>query len=257
MDIVSYNSEAWDNEVSEGSEWTTPVSPQEIALAKQGQFPLRITPQKPIPPRWYMPVAGKRILCLASGGGQQGPVLAAMGAQVTVFDNSLAQLAQDALVARREFLEIALEQGDMANLSVFADESFDCIINPMSNCFIPNLQPYWNECARVLKKGGTLIAAFWNPVNYLFDVDAWQDLKRLRIKYKIPYSDMEQLPSEELRILMDDKEPLEYGHSLEEQIAGQIEAGFAITGFYEDSYNDDFLTGAMDTIMVTKATKAI
>jgi len=31
--------------------------------------------------------------CLASGGGQQGPVLAAAGAHVTVFDNSPRQLA--------------------------------------------------------------------------------------------------------------------------------------------------------------------
>ncbi|MEZ4517470.1 MAG: class I SAM-dependent methyltransferase [Chloroflexota bacterium] len=67
---------------------------------------------------------------MASGGKQQGPILAAVGANVTVFDNSAAQLAQDELVSKREGLSIRTVQGDMRNLSVFADESFDLYLSP-------------------------------------------------------------------------------------------------------------------------------
>jgi 2-polyprenyl-3-methyl-5-hydroxy-6-metoxy-1,4-benzoquinol methylase len=70
------------------------------------------------------------VLCLASGGGQQGPILAAAGARVTVFDNSPQQLAQDRFVARREGLTLETVEGDMRDLSVFADVSFDLIVHP-------------------------------------------------------------------------------------------------------------------------------
>lgn len=59
------------------------------------------------------------VLCLASGGGQQGPILAAAGARVTVFDNSRKQLEQDRYMAERDHLDIQTEKGNMANLAVF------------------------------------------------------------------------------------------------------------------------------------------
>ena len=40
-----------------------------------------------MPADWFGDLAGAPVLCLASGGGQQGPLLAAAGARVTVFDN--------------------------------------------------------------------------------------------------------------------------------------------------------------------------
>ena len=75
------------------------------------------------------------MLCLASGGGQQGPILAAAGAEVTVFDASEKQLAQDRLVAEREGLSLTTVQGDMADLSCFDDESFDFIFHPLLQLF--------------------------------------------------------------------------------------------------------------------------
>src|SRR5580658_7124734 len=98
------------------------------------------------------------MLCLASGGGQQGPILAAAGANVTVFDNSPAQLAQDRLVAEREGLVIETVQGDMANLCVFKDARFDLIIHPVSNVFVPDVKPVWREAYRILKPGGALLS---------------------------------------------------------------------------------------------------
>lgn len=55
---------------------------------------------KSIPKNWFPTLEGLKILCLASGGGQQGPILAAAGADVTVVDISQKQLEQDIYVAK-------------------------------------------------------------------------------------------------------------------------------------------------------------
>jgi 2-polyprenyl-3-methyl-5-hydroxy-6-metoxy-1,4-benzoquinol methylase len=134
--LISHNSAAWDKWVEEGDRWTTPVSAAEIAAAREGEWAIYLTEEKPTPRDWFpADLRGVDVLCLASGGGQQGPILAAAGANVTVFDNSPAQLRQDELVARREGLSIRTVQGDMRDLSAFADGSFDLIFHPVSNIF--------------------------------------------------------------------------------------------------------------------------
>ena len=100
LDIHAYNSAAWDKAVERQSEWTVPVEPAAIAAARRGEWQIVLTPTKPVPRAWFPPLEGAGVLCLASGGGQQGPILAAAGARVTVFDNSPQQLAQDRYVAR-------------------------------------------------------------------------------------------------------------------------------------------------------------
>ena len=95
MDIRKYNRSAWDQEVDRGNKWTLPVSDEEIAAARVGGWDIVLTPTKPVPKEWFPELEGLDVLCLASGGGQQGPILAAAGASVTVFDNSPKQLEQD------------------------------------------------------------------------------------------------------------------------------------------------------------------
>jgi SAM-dependent methyltransferase len=174
------------------------------------------------------------VLCLAAGGGQQGPVLAAAGARVTVFDNSARQLGQDRLVADRDGLTLETVEGDMRDLSAFPDGSFDLIVHPCSNCFVPDVRPVWRECFRVLKPGGVLLVGFVNPVLYLFDDAAATDRGELSVKYPIPYSDLTSLTDEERRRYTDKDEPLCFGHTLDDQIGGQVAAGFVLAGFYED-----------------------
>ena len=129
MDYIKINSEKWDDLVMNGCVWTKPVSPEIIDNARKGEWSLVLTPQKAVPRDWFPEdLKGKHVLLIAGGGGQQGPVLAAVGAIVTVFDNSNKQLAQDESVAKREGLCIKTVQGNMQDLSVFADESFDFII---------------------------------------------------------------------------------------------------------------------------------
>jgi SAM-dependent methyltransferase len=234
FDIRDYNRKAWNRQVEEGNEWTKPVSHEEIELARRGEWKIVLTPLRPVPQDWFPPTRGLRVLCLASGGGQQGPVLAAAGAQVTVFDNSPKQLAQDKRVAEREGLEIRTVEGDMRDLSAFDNGSFDLIVHPVSNVFIPNLRPLWSECARVLQPGGLLLAGYMNPLLYLFDRDLMDEQGILQVKYTLPYSDLDEQASEELKRAIKNGWPVEFSHSLEEQIGGMTEAGFAITGLYED-----------------------
>lgn len=253
MDIRTYNRDAWNGYVDGGeSEWTKPVSPDVIAHARQGDFSILLTETIPVPREWFPPLAGLNTLCLACGGGQQGPVLAAAGAKVTVFDNSPRQLDQDRFVAEREGLELRLVEGDMRDLSVFDDESFDLIFHPVSNVFIHEIRPVWRETYRVLRKGGTLLAGFMNPVFYIFDVEkAWQGT--MEVRYKLPYADSDHPEIAEKMIA--EGEALEHSHTLTEQLGGQMDAGFAIIGFYEDKMRTTAISEYTPTYIATRAVK--
>ena len=235
MDVRKFNEEAWDRLVRSGNRWTQPVGPEEVARARRGDWKLILTPSKAVPKSWYPELSGANVLCLASGGGQQGPILSAAGAQVTVFDNSSAQLKQDQIVAERERLDLKAVQGDMKDLSIFADETFDFIFHPCSNGFVEHIAPVWREAFRVLKKGGTMVSGFSNPVIYLFDVEL-EKKGTLQLKYSMPYSDLNSITAEERIAFFGEDEPLTFAHSLEEQIAGQTDAGFHLIGFYEDDW---------------------
>ena len=196
MDYLKHNRAAWNRQVGENNRWTIPVSHEEIEDARNGKWNVILTPWIHVPKHWFGDVKDKHILCLASGGGQQAPVLSAAGANVTVFDLSPNQLARDQEVARRENLNINLIEGNMTDLSVLANESFDIIFHPVSNCFVPNVLPVWRECERVLKSGGSLLSGFANPALYLFDDSDPDKQTKLNVVNKIPYSDKESLNDE-------------------------------------------------------------
>ena len=259
MNVIEHNSKAWDKEVSSGENpWTKAVSGEIIEKARNGEFSIVLTPNLPVPRDWFpVDFNGVDVLGLASGGGQQMPILAALGANVTSFDNSAKQLEQDKFVAERDGLEIKLEQGDAADLSRFADESFDLIFHPCSNCFMPNIEPVWNEAFRVLRKGGVLLSGFHNGFLFIFDrfKDEYENI--LEVRHALPYSDLTHLTEEQRRKFIENGEPLEFGHTLEQQIGGQIKAGFLIAGFFEDDWSDEAtaLNKYAPTFIATKAIK--
>ncbi|HSL46600.1 MAG TPA: class I SAM-dependent methyltransferase [Anaerolineales bacterium] len=256
MDIRSYNRDAWNREVEGGaSRWTQPVGPEIIAKARQGVFSILLTENIPVPLKWFPPLEGADVLCLASGGGQQGPVLAAAGANVSIFDNSPAQLKQDQLVAEREALPLRTVEGDAADLSIFADESFDLVFNPVSTVFMPDVRAVWRECARVLRRGGILMTGFMNPVHYIFDLYK-ADEGILEVAHAIPYSDLESISKEELDEHMEKGLPVEFGHSLTDLLGGQLDAGFVITHMYEDYMLDSPLHKYHPNYMATRAIKS-
>jgi SAM-dependent methyltransferase len=254
-DIRRYNRAAWDREAERGSLWTTPVEPEVIERARRGEWQIILTPTRFTPPSWFPPIEGLDVLCLASGGGQQGPVLAAAGANVTVLDNSPRQLESDRFVARRDRLEIETVEGDMADLSMFPSESFDLIVHPCSNLFIPDVLPVWREAYRVLRPGGSLLAGFLNPIQFLFDQERDAKKGELAVRFPIPYATMSSLTEEEAREHIERGDALEFGHTLEDLIGGQIDAGFLIAGFYEDRWPEENISEFIATFMATRAVK--
>ena len=257
-EFVQYNRQSWDQEVEKGNPWTLPVDSATIAAARQGNWQIYLTAVKAVPSEWFPSLAGKPVLCLASGGGQQGPILAAAGAEVTVFDNSPRQLARDEEVAQREGLKIRTVLGDMRDLSVFADNHFELVFHPISNPFIDTVLPVWREAYRVLRPGGVLLAGCVNPVAYLFDLKSMEE-GRLVVRHKIPYSDLRDLSEAERQtLILDNHHPLEFGHSLRDLIQGQIEAGFLIAGFYEDNNGGkELLDAYIDVYFATRAIKPV
>jgi SAM-dependent methyltransferase len=257
VNVTTHNSAAWDGETELHNSWTIPVDRATVRRAQRGDWQLFLSPTRPIPRAWFPELAGLETLCLAAGGGQQGPILAAAGAKVTVFDNSPRQLERDRYVARRDGLGIQTVQGDMADLGMFADASFGLIAHPVSNVYAADVRPVWQEAFRVLRPGGVLIAAFDNPVRHIFDRDL-SDRGRLKVRHKIPYSDLTSLTPQELQLLIDQTEPLQFGHRLEDQIGGQLDAGFVITGHFEDRFAPearDVLSKFIATFHITRAVK--
>jgi SAM-dependent methyltransferase len=118
-------------------------------------------------------VAGKRVLCLASGGGQDSVGFGLLGAEVTVFDLSDVQLERDRLGAAHHGLQVETIRGDMRDLSFFPDNTFDVVWQPYSVNFVPTVEPVYRGVARVLKPGGIYYMQFANPFVQTVDDEAW------------------------------------------------------------------------------------
>src|SRR4051812_26272617 len=169
VDPVAHNRVAWDRQVDQGNEWSRPISAETVARARAGDWSVVLIGYQPVDRSWFpADLAGADVLCLASGGGQQGPTLAAAGARVTVLDNSPRQLEQDELVAQRESLPLRTVLGDMCDLSAFAGSSFDLVFNPVSNVFIPALVPVWRGAFPGLRRGGGRLCGFLQPGGFPF-----------------------------------------------------------------------------------------
>jgi SAM-dependent methyltransferase len=257
MNIVEYNGRAWDTLVEQGIDWSIPVTSEQIERARRGDWQVILTPLKAVPREWFGEIEGKDVLCLASGGGQQAPILAAAGARVTSLDASVEQLEKDRFVADRDGLEIRIELGDAADLSRFADASFDLIFHPCSNCFMAELEPIWRECFRVLRRGGSLLVGITKPEIFIFDSEAEEKEHVLRVRHALPYSDLRSIDEDELARVLESGRPLEFSHTLEEQIGGQIAQGFVVTGFYEDYWHrpNNLFNQYLPSFIATKADK--
>ena len=253
-DVARENRRAWDSMVERANQWTVAVDAATIAAARRGEWSIVLTPTRPVPRAWYPPLAGEPVLCLAGAGGQQAPILAAAGARVTVLDNSPRQLEQDQVVAHREALAIKSVLGDMRDLSAFADRSFALVFHPCSNAFVPDVRPVWREAFRVLRPGGVLLAGFTNPVEYLFDAVAYER-GELIVRHALPYSDATDATPEERAHRESRSEPLSFGHTLEDQVGGQLDAGFVLTAMYEDRWPETALGRYMATYIATRAVR--
>lgn len=226
---TAVNAATWDRWAANGCEWSVPVTHEEYVRAQQGEWGVYLTPCRVVPKEWFPPLCGASLLGLASGGGQQMPIFTALGARCTVFDYSTAQLDRERAVAAREGYAISIVQGDMTRPLPFADSSFDVIFHPVSNCYIEQVEPVWKECFRVLKSGGVLLAGFDNGLNFLFD-----DEQSLKVTNKLPYNPLRDSDEKTYRRMVENDEGVQFSHTLEEEIGGQLKAGFHLTDLYED-----------------------
>lgn len=221
------NSDFFDRWVAGGWEWGIAVSHEEFMRAQDGDWSVLLTPTKPVPREWFCAFRGAKVLGLASGGGQQMPIFAALGAECTVMDLSASQLETEQKVAQREHYAIETVQADMTQPFPFPDESFDLIFHPVSNCYAEDVDPIWRECHRVLKKGGILLSGLDNGIGYAFNN------AETALKYQLPFNPLKsrKLYEDSLR----NDWGIQFSHTVEEQIGGQLKAGFALRDIYQDT----------------------
>ncbi|MCR5379889.1 MAG: class I SAM-dependent methyltransferase [Lentisphaeria bacterium] len=221
------NAEIIDRWVENGWEWGRPISHEMFVNATKGDWQIVLTPTKPVPHEWVGDIRGKKVLGLASGGGQQMPIFAALGADCTVFDYSKKQLESEKMVAEREKYAIRIIRGDMTKRLPFDDDEFDMIFHPVSNCYVEEVKPIWKECFRILKPGGWLLAGTDYFINFMVDDD------EMKIVNSLPFNPLKN--SEQMAQVQLSQSGVEFSHSLEEQIGGQLEAGFILKELYEDT----------------------
>ncbi len=174
-------------------------------------------------------INGKRVLCLAAGGGRQGPIYAAAGAIVTVVDISPAMLELDRVVAAERNIQLRTVEASMDNLSSLSDDSFDIVIHPVSTCYVPDVVPVYLEVARVLCAGGIYISQHKQPTSLQTTLDA--QAGGFQIVH--PYYKKDPLPPSEKPNLIREEGTLEYVHRWEELLGAMCRAGLAIEDMTE------------------------
>ena len=141
MSYQDINAKTVDSWVQEGWEWGKAIDHSAYEAAQNGIWDVKLTPTKYVPHEWFGELKDKRILGLASGGGQQMPIFAALGAVCTVLDYSEEQIKSERTVAEREQYSIEIIRGDMTKRLPFEDECFDIIFHPVSNCYVEEVKP--------------------------------------------------------------------------------------------------------------------
>lgn len=233
--IAKYNMERWKALVEANALFTRPALNLDIVSARK-----RLDPEGRLGS-----LAGKDVLCLAGGGGQQSAAFALLGANVTVFDLSAAQLQQDAEAATHYGVNIKIVEGDMRDLSSFEKMAFDIVYHAYSLGFVPDVSAVFQQVARVLRAGGIY---YFNCANPFFIGLSERDWNEEGYTLKYPYLDGAEITYEDPDWVYDRDQaneaiqlPREYRHTLSTLIGGLVEQSFVIlhvsdyTDFYPDS----------------------
>lgn len=233
MKYTKINEQEWNKIVEAGSEWTKPISHEKLIENSNNNFKLYLSPCIPIPRNWFPDsIKGLKILGLACGGGQQMPILTVNGADCTVFDISENQLEQDKLVMERENIKYNIVHGDITEKFPFDDESFDIIVLAFCNVYIQDMQFIWDESYRVLKNDGIMISTLDNGINCLFNN---QYNEPLIVENKLPLNPLEKESVHEVSYKeFKDRKLYIFSHTLEDDIRGQLKAGFTLIDLFED-----------------------
>ena len=250
MNYQDINAQTIDRWIEEGWEWGIPIDHETYLNAVNGKWDVLLTPTKFVPHAWFGELKKKKVLGLASGGGQQMPIFAALGADCTVLDYSERQLASEAMISQREGYHIHIVRADMTKPLPFENEEFDLIFHPVSNCYVAEVMPIFKECYRVLKPGGILLCGLGNEVNYLVNDD------ETAITNTMPFIPL--MNEQQRKQLEEDDCGMQFSHNVEEQLGGQLEAGFVLTNIYGDTNGEGRLHEMnVETYLATRAVKPL
>lgn len=228
-----------DRLVEQSVNWSACATQEQLQKAREGRPELPFAGAQTIPSQWLGDLRCKKVLCLAGAGGLQAPMLACAGAEVTVLDLSQRMLDKDREIAAREGLAMRIVHGNMCDLSAFADASFDLVLNPPSLCYVPDVTPVFREVYRVIRPGGAFIMTAMAPIAYVCDYDA--EAECYKAVNRMPYCSTDH----------DDQGGwVEYGHTMESYIGGQLQCGFVLTGYMEHQTED-----ITELFFMTKAEK--
>ncbi|HTU24798.1 MAG TPA: class I SAM-dependent methyltransferase [Pirellulales bacterium] len=217
--VHDHNRQAWDARVRGRQVFTRPARDADFAQ------PLAVVDRH----GWLGPsIAGKRVLCLAAGGGSQSALYAAAGAKVTVVDISGEMLALDRQVAAERQLDVTCIQASMDDLAGIGASGFDIVIQPVSTCYVPDVARAFREVARVTTPGGLYISQHKQPAS----LQAATEPTAAGYPLVEPYYRTGPLPEV---VGSPHREPgtLEFLHRWEELIGGMCRAGFSIEDLVE------------------------
>jgi SAM-dependent methyltransferase len=116
-------------------------------------------------------LAGKRVLELGCGGGQNLVAMAKQGAHAIGLDFSSEQLAGARRLAEREKVKVELHKGDLAELVFLRAESIDVVFSAYALGLVADLNRVFRQAHRVLKPNSALVFSMPHPASHLIDDD--------------------------------------------------------------------------------------
>jgi len=223
-EIQRHNQRVWDERARQGQAYTEPLTDEELSDPLRRKAALH----------WLGgDVRGRRVLCLAAGGGRHGVLYALAGARVTVVDISPEMLRIDRDVAAARGVSVQTVQASMDHMPMFAAGQFDFVVQPVSTCYVPDLGRVYAEVARVLAGGGVYMSQHKTPTSLQADV------RPSSRGYELvePYYRQGPLPKAAPGLLRE-AGTLEYLHRWDALIGGLCRAGFVIEDLEEPPHAD-------------------
>ncbi len=227
--VNDHNRDAWDELARQQIPLTRPAGEKEFA---KPQFIIN-------PFGWVdFELRGRKVLCLAAGGGKHSVLFAAAGADTTVVDISPAMLELDRKLAADRGFKINVVEASMDNLSTLPDAHFDLVVQPVSTCYVPAVAPVYREVARVTTSGGLYISQHKQPMSLQ------TSLRFSTVGYTLlePYYRNGPLPPVPSGSALRESGTLEFLHRWDELLGGLCRAGFVIEDTFEPKHADSSAT---------------
>lgn len=223
--VLDQNRRAWDERVRRSQSHT------EIARESDFRDPMAVIDDC----GWLQGnVRGKRVLCLAAGGGKHSALFASAGAMVTVVDLSPAMLELDRRVARERGLNVRVIETSMEDLSGLGDAEFEVVIQPVSTCYVPDVLAVYREVARVTAPGGIYISQHKQPATLQAEVTGSPRGYLLTE----PYYRTGPLPEVIAGCLHREAGTVEFLHRWQELVGGLCRSGFVLEDLVEPRHGD-------------------